>query len=87
MWNATAPRRDGPPTADGRSEVGAASHAASSQGGQGGSAVASSARGGQSARDGHSARGGQSNVASNPPEDGAVDDVFPLNLAMPPIVE
>jgi hypothetical protein len=31
--------------------------------------------------------GGVSDVNSNPPEDGAVDDIFPLNLAMPPIVE
>ena len=30
---------------------------------------------------------GQSDVVSNPPEDGAIDDIFPLNLAMPPVVE
>eukprot|EP00804_Cyclotella_cryptica_P027256 CCRYP_014370-RA/>CCRYP_014370-RA protein AED:0.00 eAED:0.00 QI:0/0/0/1/0/0.5/2/0/1025 len=31
--------------------------------------------------------GGQSDIVSNPPEDAAIDDVFPLNLAMPPVVE
>ncbi|KAK1741874.1 hypothetical protein QTG54_007447 [Skeletonema marinoi] len=30
---------------------------------------------------------GQSDVISNPPEDADIDDVFPLNLAMPPVVE
>ena len=30
---------------------------------------------------------GQSDILSNPPEDAAIDDVFPLNLAMPPVVE
>lgn len=41
-------------------------------------------------RSGHSGSGrgrGQSDILSNPPEDGAIDDVFPLNLAMPPVVE
>lgn len=31
--------------------------------------------------------GGQSDILSSPPEDAAIDDVFPLNLAMPPVVE
>ena len=30
---------------------------------------------------------GQSDLISNPPEDAAIDDIFPLNLAMPPVVE
>ena len=30
---------------------------------------------------------GQSDVVSNPPEDADIDDIFPLNLAMPPVVE
>lgn len=30
---------------------------------------------------------GISDIVSNPPEDAAIDDVFPLNLAMPPVVE
>ena len=36
----------------------------------------------------HAARSiGQSDVVSNPPEDADIDDIFPLNLAMPPVVE
>jgi len=40
--------------------------------------------GGQMAR---SVATGQSDMVSNPPEDAAIDDIFPLNLAMPPVVE
>ena len=65
----------------------ASSQAASSRrsGGAGAaSRTSSSRRGGGGIA---SARGGVSDMNSNPPEDGAVDDIFPLNLAMPPIVE
>ena len=65
----------------------ASSRAASSRrsGGAGAaSRTSSSRRGGGGIA---SARGGVSDVNSNPQEDGAVDDIFPLNLAMPPIVE
>jgi hypothetical protein len=45
---------------------------------------------GRSARSGRSGSrqiSGQSDIVSNPPEDCQIDDVFPLNLAMPPVVE
>jgi hypothetical protein len=84
VWSATAPRPDGSVSEGGGA---ASSRAASSRrsGGAGAASRASSSRRGGGAI--ASARGGVSDVNSNPPEDGAVDDIFPLNLAMPPIVE
>jgi spore maturation protein SpmB len=51
---------------------------------EGGSGRGRSARSGRS---GSRHASGQSDIVSNPPEDAAIDDVFPLNLAMPPVVE
>ena len=41
----------------------------------------------KSSRAGGSRAMGQSDIVSNPPEDAAIDDIFPLNLALPPVVE
>jgi len=77
VWSATAPRPDGPSLDEGRAAVpsnniGAASAASRSRAGVGGVASPSM---------------GQSDILSNPPEDAPIDDIFPLNLAMPPVVE
>ena len=70
-WSATAPRND-----DERHD----------EGGESGANNNNSVAGGASQQ--QAARSiGQSDVISNPPEDADIDDVFPLNLAMPPVVE
>ncbi|EED91493.1 predicted protein [Thalassiosira pseudonana CCMP1335] len=81
VWSATTPRPDGPSDegSDRRQQFTFNNIEAGSAGPN------SPGRGPCSRISG--ARGGQSDIHSNPPEDAAIDDVFPLNLAMPPVVE
>ena len=72
-WSATAPRNDDQ-THDGDGGVNNNNNSVA-----GGASRASQQRASRSV--------GQSDVVSNPPEDADIDDVFPLNLAMPPVVE
>jgi len=77
VWSATAPRPDGP------SDEGRVPRRPSHSSGPPGSVGRGSLGGGnvpvQSV--------GQSDILSNPPQHEEMDDVFPLNLAMPPVVE
>lgn len=75
-WSAAVPRPDGP------SDEGRRHGSNNSMSGR--SQANSRSRGQQS---GAVRSVGQSDILSNPPEDAAIDDVFPLNLAMPPVVE
>jgi hypothetical protein len=77
-WSATAPRNDDEP--HGESGDRSANNNNNNNSVAGGASRASQQQ--QAARS-----VGQSDVISNPPEDADIDDVFPLNLAMPPVVE
>lgn len=74
-WSATAPRNDDEPYDEGGDDGGRGV-------GGGGASRTSRASQHQAARS-----VGQSDLISNPPEDADIDDIFPLNLSMPPVVE
>eukprot|EP00585_Thalassiosira_rotula_P008332 CAMPEP_0196150896 /NCGR_PEP_ID=MMETSP0910-20130528/32606_1 /TAXON_ID=49265 /ORGANISM="Thalassiosira rotula, Strain GSO102" /LENGTH=1125 /DNA_ID=CAMNT_0041414131 /DNA_START=36 /DNA_END=3413 /DNA_ORIENTATION=- len=77
VWSATAPRPDETPSDEGRGNN--VTQLTSNRGP--GSAAASGREGMPAQSIGHS------DLVSNPPDHEAMDDVFPLNLAMPPVVE
>jgi len=76
-WSATAPRNDDEPR--GESGDRGANNNNNNNSVAGGASRASQQQAARSV--------GRSDVISNPPEDADIDDVFPLNLAMPPVVE
>jgi len=90
VWSATSPRSDGHSEdrnlAHNNDMESRGARSKRSGGGTGGGVTEPAALGGMHIPVGGQSLG-QSDIHSNPPEDADIDDIFPLNLAMPPVVE